>query len=88
MRRALLRIGATDLENQPLPDRPRTADRYELLAKLQGVLRSLGFGGLVVLVDRGEDPAVRAWCYLYTWDVSGAERVMSGRFAEVAPDVR
>lgn len=32
--------------------------------------------------------AARAWCYLYTWDVTGAERVMSGRFTEVAPDVR
>ena len=41
-----------------------------------------------VLVDRGEDSAVRAWCYLYSWDVTGAERVMSGRFTEVAPDVR
>ncbi|MEN0110646.1 MAG: hypothetical protein AAF805_07960, partial [Planctomycetota bacterium] len=56
LRRALLRVGATDLENQPLPDRPRTDDRYELLAKLQGVLRSLGFGGVVVLVDRVDEP--------------------------------
>ncbi len=39
-----------------------------------------------VLIDGGE--AARAWSYLYTWDVTGAERVMSGRFTVVAPDVR
>lgn len=39
-----------------------------------------------VLVDDGE--ATRAWSYLYTWDVTGAERVMSGRFTEAAPNVR
>ena len=39
-----------------------------------------------VMVDGGAP--VRALCYLYTWDVTGAERVMSGRFTEVAPDVR
>lgn len=39
-----------------------------------------------VLIDGGE--ATRAWSYLYTWDVTGAERVMSGRFTAVAPDVR
>lgn len=32
--------------------------------------------------------ATRAWSYLYTWDVTGAKRVMSGRFTAVAPDVR
>ncbi len=39
-----------------------------------------------VLVEGGE--ATRAWSYLYTWDVTGAERVMSGRFTAIAPNVR
>ncbi len=39
-----------------------------------------------VLVEGGE--ATRAWSYLYTWDVTGAERVMSGRFTAIAPTVR
>ncbi len=39
-----------------------------------------------VLQDDGA--TLRAWTYLYTWDVTGAERVMSGRFTEAAPDVR
>lgn len=41
-----------------------------------------------VEVSFDDAAAARAWCYLYTWDVTGAERVMSGRFAEVAPHVR
>lgn len=52
----LMRFPADDLDNQPLPDRRRTDDRYELFAKLQGVLRSLGYGGVVVLVDRVDEP--------------------------------
>lgn len=53
---SLMRVRAQDLENQPLPDKRRTDDRYELLAKLQGVLRSLGYGGVTVLVDRVDEP--------------------------------
>ena len=34
----------------------RTDDRYELLAKLQGVLKSLGCDGVLVLVDRVDEP--------------------------------
>ena len=33
----------------------RTDDRYELLYKFQGLLKALGFSGIVVLVDRVED---------------------------------
>lgn len=29
-----------------------------------------------------------ALCYLYSWDVSGARRIHSGRFTQYAPDVR
>lgn len=52
----LMRLRAKDLDNQPLPEQRRTDDRYELLEKLQGVLRSLGFGGVMVLVDRVDEP--------------------------------
>ena len=37
---------------QPLPDTDSTDDRYEMLIKLQGVLQTLGFRGIIVLVDR------------------------------------
>lgn len=53
---SLMRIRARDLDNQPLPNRDRTDDRYELLGKLQGVLRALGYGSVVVLVDRVDEP--------------------------------
>lgn len=41
---------------QPLPLRRRTDARYELLEKFQGVLESLGFAGIYVLVDRVDEP--------------------------------
>ncbi len=44
------------LAGQPLPERERTDDRFELLVKLQGVLAGLGFTGIVVLVDRVDEP--------------------------------
>lgn len=52
----LSRIRSRDLDNQPVPTRQRTDDRYELLAKFQGVLASLGYGGVMVLVDRVDEP--------------------------------
>jgi hypothetical protein len=45
-----------ELSGQPLPTKPRTDDRYEQLAKVQGVLTSLGFAGIIVLVDRVDEP--------------------------------
>lgn len=45
-----------ELVGQPLPNKQRTDDRFELLNKLQGVLQTLGFGGLIVLVDRVDEP--------------------------------
>lgn len=56
LRGLLMSLAGVDLENQPLPNRPRTDDRYELLAKLQGVLKSLGVTGVLVLVDRVDEP--------------------------------
>jgi hypothetical protein len=56
VRRLLMRIPKRDIDGQPLPESQRTDDRYELLAKFQGVLKSLGCEGVVVLVDRVDEP--------------------------------
>ncbi len=56
LRRILTKIRAADLAGQPLPRKQRTDDRYEMLAKFQGILRTLGFHGIVVLVDRVDEP--------------------------------
>lgn len=56
LRALLASLPSSDLENQPLPTKQRTDDRYELLAKLQGVLRTLGATGVMVLVDRVDEP--------------------------------
>jgi hypothetical protein len=56
LRRMLMRFTGAQIAGQPLPAQQRTDDRYELLAKLQGVLRSLHFNGMIVLVDRVDEP--------------------------------
>jgi hypothetical protein len=56
LRRILTDLAGRHLVGQPLPAVRRTDDRYELLAKLQNVLRSLGFDGVIVLVDRVDEP--------------------------------
>jgi hypothetical protein len=56
LRQILMQFRAVDLSGQPLPKRQRTDDRYELLLKFQGILKSLGFHGIVVLVDRVDEP--------------------------------
>ena len=56
LRKLLMSFSSAELAGQPLPVYPRTDDRYELLTKLQGLLKSLGFGGMVVLVDRVDEP--------------------------------
>jgi hypothetical protein len=56
--RALGRIPEVDLAGQPLPRLPRSDDRYELFAKLQSVLKACGYGGMVVIVDRLDEPHV------------------------------
>lgn len=45
-----------ELQGQPAPTRARGDDRYELVIKLQAVLRTLGFESLFVLVDRVDEP--------------------------------
>jgi hypothetical protein len=54
--RALAAMPEVDLAGQPLPALPRSDDRYELMAKLQGVLATLGWKGMVVIVDRLDEP--------------------------------
>jgi hypothetical protein len=45
-----------ELSGQPLPNKDSTDDRYELLLKLQGILQTLGHTGVIVLVDRVDEP--------------------------------
>jgi hypothetical protein len=56
LQRILLSFPASELVGQPAPVAPRTDDRYELLGKLQGVLRALHLDGILVLVDRVDEP--------------------------------
>ncbi|MGA0038807.1 MAG: hypothetical protein ACO3NZ_03070, partial [Pirellulales bacterium] len=56
--KALARLPEVDLAAQPLPQLPRSDDRYELLAKLQSLLKACGYGGMVVIVDRLDEPHV------------------------------
>lgn len=56
LRQVLTNFTSDQLAGQPLPERERTDDRFELLVKLQGVLSGLGFSGIVVLVDRVDEP--------------------------------
>jgi hypothetical protein len=56
LRKILLQFPAGKIISQPMPAYQRTDDRYELLAKLQGVLRSLHIEGIIVLVDRVDEP--------------------------------
>lgn len=56
LRKIMMNFRAADISGQPLPRHQRTDDRYELLAKFQGILRTLGFEGIIVLVDRVDEP--------------------------------
>lgn len=54
--RTLLHFSSTEIANQPLPRKDSTDDRYELLMKLQSILATLGYKGMLVLVDRVDEP--------------------------------
>lgn len=56
VRKALLGIPPAELASQPLPRYDRTDDRYELLHKFQSILRRLGYDGIIVLMDRVDEP--------------------------------
>jgi hypothetical protein len=48
LRRALMQFTGPEISS--------TDDRFELLRKLQGILKTLGFTGVLVLVDRVDEP--------------------------------
>ncbi|HMB06216.1 MAG TPA: hypothetical protein VKP69_21090, partial [Isosphaeraceae bacterium] len=58
LRWELLWFQPNELGGQPLPTAARTGDeeRYELLRKFQAVLATLGFKGIIVLIDRVDEP--------------------------------
>ncbi|HVX60459.1 MAG TPA: hypothetical protein VHC19_07655 [Pirellulales bacterium] len=56
LRQVLMHFRSDEIASQPLPNKERTDDRFELLVKFQGVLKTLGFGGVIVLVDRVDEP--------------------------------
>jgi len=56
LRQVLMQFLPAELSGQPLPNKDSTDDRYELLLKLQGLLQTLGHPGIIVLVDRLDEP--------------------------------
>ena len=56
LRRILSRIPGPELIGQPLPDKDRSDDRYELLMKFQSILQTLGHPSIIVVVDRVDEP--------------------------------
>jgi hypothetical protein len=58
LRWELLWFRPSELGGQPLPTSSKSGDveRYELLRKFQGVLATLGYAGIVVLIDRVDEP--------------------------------
>ena len=56
LRQVLMHFTAAELSGQPLPNKDSTDDRYEFLLKLQGILQTFGYRGIIVLVDRVDEP--------------------------------
>lgn len=56
LRKVLAEFERQELFGQPIPSKNRSDDRYELLYKLQSLLKSLGYSGIVVIVDRVDEP--------------------------------
>jgi hypothetical protein len=56
LRRLLMDFTGRELLGQPTPSKDRTDDRYELLGKLQNVLEHFGCTGILVLMDRLDEP--------------------------------
>ena len=52
----LMHFTNREMIGQPLPNKDRTDDRYELLGKLQNILEHLGYSGIIVLMDRLDEP--------------------------------
>ncbi|HEV3165998.1 MAG TPA: hypothetical protein VGZ22_18365 [Isosphaeraceae bacterium] len=58
LRWELLWFSPNELSGQPLPSaaQPTAEERYELLRKFQAVLNTLGYRGIIVLIDRVDEP--------------------------------
>lgn len=56
LRGVLLRFNHPEIASQPLPNKDSTDDRYELLLKFQAILQTLRHAGMIVLVDRLDEP--------------------------------
>lgn len=58
LRKLFMRMHEPTLTDQPLPVGKSTDPRYALLGKFQRVLETLGFKGVIVVVDRADEPYV------------------------------
>jgi len=56
LRKVFMQFTPAELSSQPLPNKDSTDDRYELLMKFQAILQTLGYPGIIVLVDRVDEP--------------------------------
>ncbi len=56
LRKVLSRFSRTDIAGQPTPNKDRSDDRYEMILKLQGILKRLGYHHMLILVDRVDEP--------------------------------
>ena len=58
LRWEILWFKPSELGGQPLPTAAKTGgeERYELLRKFQAVLKTLGYSGIIVLIDRVDEP--------------------------------
>src|SRR5262249_34996284 len=56
LRRILMNFPHAQLVGQPLPIGQQTDLRYQLLEKLQSALRTMHFEGIIVVVDRVDEP--------------------------------
>ncbi|MBM3963578.1 MAG: hypothetical protein FJ308_00705 [Planctomycetes bacterium] len=56
LRPLLLEFTSKEIDEQPAPQSQRSDDRYALLEKLQLLLRTVGYPGLIVIIDRVDEP--------------------------------
>ena len=56
LRRVLMQFTSDELIGQPLPSSQRTDDRYEMLNKYLDILKTLGYAGAFVVIDRVDEP--------------------------------
>ncbi len=56
LRQVLMQFTPAELSSQPFPNKDSTDSRYELLLKFQALLQTLDYTGIIVLVDRVDEP--------------------------------